>query len=110
MSEGTRLGDLVPNAELVTPNKSGPTEGNRGWAFCARTPEKDLFLLYFEADCPQATVRGALADGAYQAQWFDPRTGAWIDAGTLNADQRCYIALPAFPDEGDWGMKLKLEP
>jgi hypothetical protein len=109
-SVGTRLGDLVPNAELVTPNKSGPADGNRGWAFGARAPEKDLFLLYFEAGCPQATVRGALPDRAYDAQWFDPRTGEWIDGGTLTADQRCYIALPAFPGEEDWGIKLKLVP
>jgi hypothetical protein len=107
-SEGTRLGDLVPDAELVTPNKSGPANGNRGWAFCARTPEKDLFLLYFEADCPQATVRGALADRAYRAQWLDPRTGTWIDAGTLRADPRCHVALPSFPTEEDWAIKLKL--
>jgi hypothetical protein len=109
LSEGTRLGDLVPDAELVTPNKSGPTNGNRGWAFCARTPEKDLFLLYFEADCPQATVRGALANRAYRAQWFDPRAGKWTDAGVLTADHRCHIALPTFPGEGDWAIKLVLE-
>ena len=108
LSEGTRYRDIVPDHNLVTPSRSGPPDGNRGWAFCARTPEKDLFYLYFEADCPQATVRGALADRTYRAQWFDPRTGEWIDAGTLTADQRCHVALPAFPSEGDWGLKLTL--
>jgi hypothetical protein len=109
LSEGTRYRDMVPDHNLVTPSRSGPPNGNRGWAFCARTPEKDLFMLYFEANCPQATVRSALADRAYRAQWFAPRTGEWIDAGTLTADQRCHVALPVFPSEGDWGLKLTLE-
>ena len=108
MSEGTRYRDLMPNAELVTPNKSGPPDGNRGWAFCACTAEKDLFLLYFEAGCPQATVRSALANQAYAAQWFNPRTGEWIDAGVLTADQGCYLALPPFPSDRDWAIKLVL--
>ena len=109
LSEGTRYRELVPNAELVTPNRSGPSNGNRGWAFCARTRDKDVFMLYFEADCPPATVRGALADRTYRAQWFDPRTGTWIDGGALVADQRCDIALPPFPSDGDWGLKLVLQ-
>ncbi len=108
LSEGTRYRDLVPDHDLVTPSRSGPPNGNRGWAFCARTPEKDLYLLYFEADCPPATVRGALADRDYRASWYDPRTGTWVEAGTLRADPRCAIALPTFPSEDDWGLKLKL--
>jgi hypothetical protein len=108
LSEGTRYGDLVPDAGLVTPNKSGPAEGNRGWAFCARTPDKSLFMAYFEAGCAQAAVRGAQADRAYHAQWFDPRTGNWQDIGTLTADPRCYVALPPFPAKGDWALKMTL--
>ena len=71
LSEGRRYQDLAPNAEWVTPNKSGPASGynssagSRGWAFCARTPERDLFMLYFEAGCPQAAVRSALPDRTY---------------------------------------------
>jgi hypothetical protein len=106
LSEGARYQDLVPNAEWITPNKSGPAKGNRGWAFCARTPERDLFMLYFEADTPPASLRSALPDRAYHAQWFDPRTGQWSDAGTLTANQRTYITLPAKPTEDDWALKL----
>jgi hypothetical protein len=112
LSEGRRYQDLVPNAEWVTPNKSGPpsgyssSAGNRGWAFCARTPERDLFMLYFEVGCPQAAVRSALPDRTYRAAWFDPRTGEWSDAGQWAADQRSYIALPACPSGEDWGLKL----
>ena len=108
LSEGKRYQSLEPNAEWVTPNKNGPANGNRGWAFCARTPQRDLFMLYFEADCPQASVRSALPKRTYQAQWFDPRTGEWYDAGHLTADQRSYIALPPCPSAKDWGLKLAL--
>jgi len=114
LSEGRRYQDLVPNAALVYPNKLGSTDDNRGWSYCARTPEKDLFLLYFEASAPgfparpRATVRGALADQKYAASWFDPRNGAWIDAGVLTVDPRCHIALPEFPSDDDWALKLAL--
>jgi hypothetical protein len=108
LSEGTRYRDLVPDHGLLTPSRSGPAHGNRGWAYCARTPERDLFMLYFEDGCPPAAVRGALPDRTYGAQWFDPQDGAWIEAGQLDSGQLCYIALPAFPDEGDWALKLRL--
>jgi hypothetical protein len=110
LSEGARYQQLAPNAEWVTPNKSGPAHGNRGWAFCARSPERDLFMLYFEADTPKASLRSALPDGVYRAQWFDPRTGRWSDAGTLKADDRTYVALPAKPSNDDWALKLTLVP
>jgi hypothetical protein len=108
LSEGTRYQDLVPNAELVTPNKSGPANGNRGWAFCARTPDRTFALIYFEADCSQASVRGLLPNRSYSAQWFDPRRGEWIDAGELVTNQHTYLSMPAFPSEEDWGLKLLL--
>jgi hypothetical protein len=65
-------------------------------------------MVYFEADCPQAALRSALPDRAYQGQWFDPRTGKWSDAGQLSADQRSYIDLPVCPSHEDWALKLVL--
>lgn len=109
LSEGARYTDLVPEADLVTPNKSGPHNGNRGWAFCSRTPQRDLFMAYFEAGCAPAALRGALADRTYHARWFDPRRGTWIEAGPLRADSRCSIALPALPSPEDWALKLVLD-
>jgi hypothetical protein len=108
LSEGARYQDLEPNAALITPHQNYQTHGQRGWAYCARTPEKDLFMLYFEAGCPPATVRGALANQDYDALWFDPRDGTWIKAGTLRADQTCHISLPPFPTHEDWALKLVL--
>jgi hypothetical protein len=41
-------------------------------------------------------------------QWFDPRNGQWSNAGTgsLKANVWGWIALPDFPSETDWGVKL----
>ncbi|MCJ7551422.1 MAG: hypothetical protein MUQ30_17260, partial [Anaerolineae bacterium] len=98
----------VPNAELVVPNKTAKISGNDGWAYCARTPERDLIMLYCETGAAQPYLRGAPANSNYVAQWFNPRTGAWINAGVLTADAWCRIELPALPSGEDWAMKLVL--
>ena len=108
-SEGARFQELIPNADWVYPSKNYEVEGNRGWAYCARTPSKDLYMLYFEADCPQAKLRGALPGRRYRAQWFDPCSGAWHEAGTFTATPLAEIALPPQPDGWDWALKLTLE-
>ncbi len=109
LSEGRRFQELVPDADWVSPNKTGGVEGNRGWAYCARTPDKGLYLLYFEAACPRGTVRSALLNRRYRATWFDPRSGAWSDAGVVEADNVGRIALPAQPSgDEDWALKLTL--
>ena len=108
LSEGARYQDLVPNSELVVPNKTAKINGSDGWAYCARTPERDLFMLTCESGAAQPYLRGAPANRCYAAQWFDPRTGAWLDAGVLRADAWCRIELPALPSGEDWAMKLVL--
>jgi hypothetical protein len=109
LSEGRRYADLVPNANLITPHENSQTKAYTGWAYCARTPGRDFFLAYFEKDCPaRSMIRGALRRTAYQAQWFDPRTGVWSKAGegNLQANQWGWITVPAFPSADDWGLKL----
>ena len=115
LSEGRKYQDLVPGVDLLSPNKSGKPDSCVGWAYCARTASKDFFLLYFEKDCPRATLSGALPDGEYTARWFNPQAGDWLDAGTgvLAADRAGEIALLHFPSklaksDADWGLKLTL--
>jgi hypothetical protein len=112
LSEGSRYQGLIPSANLLSPNKSGKANSCIGWAYCLRAPRKDFFLLYFEKDCPSATLSGALSKTRYEAKWFNPRTGKWVDAGVLTADASGQIGLPNFPgnltrSETDWGLKLK---
>ncbi|MDH4239062.1 MAG: DUF4038 domain-containing protein [Phycisphaerae bacterium] len=112
LSEGRRYQELIPSANLLSPGRSGKADSCIGWAYCLRAPEKDFFLLYFEKDCPVATLSGGLSNMRYEARWFNPRTGEWIDAGVLIADASGQIALPNFPgnlarSDTDLGLKLK---
>ena len=111
LSEGRRYQDLAPDANLVQPNSTQVTKGYSGWAYCARTPTQDLFLVYFERDCREASViRRARPKTEYHAEWFDPRHGTWQPAGggVLKSDQWGQITVPPFPTANDWGLKLKL--
>ena len=108
-SEGSRYQQLVPDANLISPHATSQTKAYVGWAYCARTPAKDFFLVYFEKDCPpRTTIRGALPNGTYRADWFDPRTGEWSKAGSgrLNSNGWGWITLPEFPGDHDWGLRL----
>jgi hypothetical protein len=111
LSAGREYQKLVPHVELVQPNRSGPEKDFTGWAYCARTDDRGLFLLYFEKDCPSATVSGALSGRAYEVTWFNPRTGEWFQAGKSEADAEGTIRLPAFPGPEmksrlDWAVKM----
>jgi hypothetical protein len=115
LSEGPRYQELNLCTDQISPNQSGKPKGASGWAYGAATPQGDLFMLYFEKDCPQATLAKVQSGAKYRAQWFDPRTGHWSDAGKepLSADASGRIALPRFPgNEGvsqtDWALKLRL--
>jgi len=115
LSEGRRYQDLIPATDSVAPNQSSGPKTNVGWAYAARTADRDLILLYFEKDCPQATVSQVWANGKYTAQWFNPRAGQWRNAGlgVLTADSTGRIALPRFPggaavSPDDWALKLRL--
>jgi hypothetical protein len=114
LSEDRRYQDLIPCTDRISPNQSAGPKAATGWAYGAATPEQDLLLLYFEKDCPQATVAGARANARYAARWFDPRDGKWIDVDVpLVADTSGRITLPSFPNEtaesdSDWALKLTL--
>lgn len=112
LSVGKQYQELVPNADLVSPNKSHEVLSYDGWAYCARTDDKSIFLAYFEKDCPVAQIRGARLNRHYLAQWFNPRDGTWSDVGDgkLASNQIGIIQLPAFPSNTDWGLRLTLDP
>jgi hypothetical protein len=108
LSIGKRYQELVPMSDLVSPNKSHDTLSYQGWAYCARTEDKNVFLAYFEKGCPPAKIRGAHLNSRYRAQWFNPRDGTWTDvgAGELVADKIGIITMPAVPTDTDWGLRL----
>ena len=108
-SVGRRFQELVPDADLVSPNKTHLILGYEGWAYCARTPDKKIFLAYFEKECPRSRIRSSLPLSSYRAQWFDPRNGTWRTAGkgAVTSSSTSIIELPDFPDSLDWGLKLE---
>ncbi|HXN22573.1 MAG TPA: DUF4038 domain-containing protein [Candidatus Dormibacteraeota bacterium] len=110
-SIGKRYQELEPIADLVSPNKTAVLRGYEGWAYAARTPDKNIFLAYFEKGCPLAQIRGARLNSAYRAQWFDPRDGSWqnVKDGTVRASAIGIIILPDFPGDNDWGLRLRYE-
>jgi hypothetical protein len=107
-SLGKRYQELVPDPDLVVPNRTPVTKGYEGWAYAARTPDRDDFLIYFEKGCPRSLVRGARLSSIYRAQWFDPRTGVWADAGngSVRSNNIGEMPLPEAPSDLDWGLKL----
>ena len=111
-SIGRRYQDLEPDADLVSPDKDYNLKSYEGWAYCARTRDKQIFLAYFEKRMPHAQIRGAKLNSNYRAQWFNPRDGSWQDAGTgvVHSSQIGIIDLPEYPGDADWGLKLMYEP
>lgn len=107
-SIGRRYQELVPLADLVSPNKTHNFMSYEGWAYCARTPDKNIFLAYFEKGCPKSEIRGAQLNSIYHAHWFDPRSGKWLKVGdgTVKAGNIGLIRLPDFPGDADWGLRL----
>jgi hypothetical protein len=107
-SIGKRYQELVPLADLISPNKTHDIRSYEGWAYCARTADKNIFLAYFEKGCPRSQVRGAKLNSQYRAEWFDPRNATWQDAGSgsLRSSVIGIIMLPDFPSAIDWGLRL----
>lgn len=105
---GDRFHDLEPDAELIVPNKTGPGYGYFGWAYCARTAARDLFLVYFEHKVPaDAHLRGVSFGASYVPTWFDPRTGEWSKPGEpVTVSISSILELPPRPDDRDWGLRL----
>jgi hypothetical protein len=107
LSSGSKYQDLVPD-QFVVPNQTHTIKGYEGWAYAARTPDKNLFLVYFEQGCPKSLIRGAKLTSIYEAKWFNPRNGEWSAAagGMLTSNNIGEIQLPDFPSPEDWALRL----
>jgi hypothetical protein len=111
MTYGKRYQELIPNSEVVIPNKTGETKSFTGWSFCAHTKERDLFLLFFEKEAPEKLeVRKLIRNSTYEVKYFDPRKGEWFKAApeTITTDEMGRADLERFGNDLDWGMSLEL--
>lgn len=111
MLQGSRYKDLIPNSDMITPNKSGEPMGYTGWAYCAATKERDFVLAYFEAECPTETIRGLKPDTTYNLRTFNVETGKWWSdhrSDVIKTDAAGCITVPDLMPKGDWGLGLFL--
>jgi len=113
-SEGNAYQDLMPSKQLLEPNQTSNADKNMGWAYCLHTEAKDLFLLYFEKDCPKTTLSGTTPGANYEINWFETSTGNWVQTESARSDQDGMIRMPDFPtgsgiSERDWAVKLVLK-
>ena len=107
-SIGPAYQDLVPESDLITPSRSEVKEGYDGWAYLAHTPDMNIVMAYFEKGSKAKLIRGLRPSSTYRAQWFDPRTGTWSDAGTgwLQSNSIAESRIPPFPSDTDYGLRL----
>jgi hypothetical protein len=105
-SQGRRFQELIPASDSIQPNSDSRTRGYEGWAFAARSQQKDWLLIYLEKGAPRATVRSLPRGSRWNLRWFDPRTGAWSDAGQAQVNQLYKLSLPAPPTDDDWCLSL----
>jgi len=108
LASGRLYQQLEPHPELLSVAKTGdwPTEG---WSFLMRTADRRIFKIYFQRKAAHADISGALPNTEYKAQWFDPRTGAWSNAGagSIRSDSQGRIRIPALPNpDEDWALSL----
>ncbi len=107
---GSKFRTLVPMADLLCPNKSGPDLGYEGWCYAARTADQSWFMLYLEPGSPrEILLRGGKQGGFYRPTLFDPREGLWLmPSEPVAVANSSFITLPERPDDRDWGMMLEL--
>ena len=105
---GGRFHDLIPATNYLLPNSDHTPAGYEGWAYCARTENKDLFLVYFEKGVERAYIRSAPPLATYAAKWFNPRTGEWSEPTTVKSNISGRMPLPSPPTSDDWALSLVL--
>jgi hypothetical protein len=98
--------DLRPAPELVAvqPGDADPAR----FIAAAKTEDGTLAVVYTPAPGRIALDLGALGRPAV-AHWFDPRTGATSEAGSVPSAGPASAAARAFqtPGEGDWVLYIK---
>jgi len=109
MIRGEAWRQLEPMAELVMPNKAAPDFAYHGWSYCARTPDRAWFMLYYEDQAPlESKLRGVDIGTRYRPRFFDPRSGAWGEPGDIvEVPRSSVLTLPQRPDNQDWGLMLE---
>ena len=115
LSEGKQYQNLKLAVSDVHPSKApgSKEDGLDGWSYMMRTPEKDLAFLYFENKSVLPRLSGFNPNTSYKVQWYDTKTGQWIDEVSVQTDGSGNLSMPAFPDgntpsDRDWAVKIMM--
>lgn len=85
--------------QLSGATKVGPIAPGRG---------TKNYSFYFEKGCPQGQIRSERLNSLYGAEWYDPRSGIRLEAGsgTVPSNQIGLMDLPPFSADADrrWGL------
>jgi hypothetical protein len=63
------------------------------------------YVVYLRWPVPPTTLN--VEPGTYRARWFDPRTGAWTEIGTVRAEGTWAMPARPAPADGDWVALLE---
>jgi hypothetical protein len=98
LSEGERYWKLRLASQDLEPRSlpKAAADGLDGWSFLMRTAEADFALAYFENQALRARMKGFTPGARYRWSWFDPRTGRWDRALTIDADAAGTFFSPPF--------------
>lgn len=112
-SEGDTFRDLIEAKHLLRPYQTANEDDNMGWAYCMRTEDKNLFMLYFEKGCKKPLLSETQREVEYEFNWYDPETGEWIKTERVSANIRGFLQFPDFPEgdsisNKDWAVKVKI--
>jgi hypothetical protein len=91
----------IPDSGLVT----NPVHGNARHIVASRARDGSCALIYFPESDQEASIDLAkLSSGPLRARWYDPRTGASRDAGTVEGSGPHGFKSPSFGP--DWVLVL----
>ena len=101
---GDRLLDLRPRQDIIVAGQSDDY-GAHVQAAMARGGD---YALIYDADGGELCLDlSDMADGPIEAQWLDPRSGAWSDTEPVVKDGKEETCLEAPSSGEDWVLKMQ---
>lgn len=74
-------------------------------SFAAASDKNNTYVAYLYSDDTKTGTFVGMADQNYTAQWFNPRTGEYINIGQITPTNSKW-KIPDRPDQNDWVIKV----
>ncbi|MBB3125483.1 hypothetical protein FHS19_000137 [Paenibacillus rhizosphaerae] len=104
----THLRNLMESRPFLTriPDQSLIAENYGGANYMTATRGESYAMIYSPNGIPFRVVMGKISGGNVKASWYDPRTGAWTDAGEYVNQGEVEYHPPTSGRDGDWILVL----